>query len=177
MRPPTAGGAGGSGGAGGAVPIALQTDVNVVVRPMTGMASGVSGMPTRPMGPGRVIADKSYYLTDLGRREKDISSELDRMRQEIDRTAADNALHAALERKYEAHMKEVRVLEGQLADFNLAFDKLRTNTNVAEIRDNYAHLRERNEREKKQVDDIFLKAQMQEKQTKEVRATMRNTAI
>ena len=165
MRPPTSGGLGAAGGP--AVP--LHTDVNVVVRPVTGMASGVSGMPTKSLGPGRVIADKTYYLTDLNKKSNDIARELDQMRFEIERTAADNALYAQLERRYEAHMKEVRQLEGQLADFNLAFDKLRTNTNVSEIADMYSHLKERNEREKRSVDDIFLKAQHQEKQTREVR--------
>jgi len=172
MRPPTAGGAA-PGGAGG-VPIPLQTDVNVVVRPMTGMASGVSGMPTKPLGPGRMIADKSYYLTDLGRREKDISAELERMRREIDKTHQDNALHAALERKYESHMKEVRVLEGKLADFNLAFDKLRTHTPVADIRALYEELLQRNAREKEKVDQVFLKSQRQEKETKEIEERISN---
>jgi intraflagellar transport protein 74 len=166
MRPPTAGGSSGvSGSASSYNP--LQTEVNVVVRPVTGMASGVSGMPTKNMGPGRVIADKGYYVTDLNKKTNDISRELDNMRFEMNKIDADTALYAQLERKYDLHMKDVRVLEGQLADFNLAFDKLRTNTNVAEIKDMYIHLKERNEREKKQVDDIFLKAQHQEKQTKE----------
>ena len=166
MRPPTSGGFGGAGAGAAATP--LQTDVNVVVRPMTGMASGVSGMPTKSLGPGRVIADKTYYLTDLNKKLNDIMRELDSMRYEMERTNADNLLYAQLERKYEMHMKEVRVLEGSLADFNLAFDKLRTNTNIAEIKDHYNQLRERNEREKRNVDEIFLKAQHQEKQTREV---------
>src|SRR5947209_914286 len=62
MRPPTSGGLSvGSNVAG----VPLHADVQVAVRPVTGMASGVSGMPTKSLGPGRVIADKSYYLTDL----------------------------------------------------------------------------------------------------------------
>lgn len=169
MRPPTSGGFAGAGAGAAATP--LQTDVNVVVRPMTGMASGVSGMPTKSLGPGRVIADKTYYLTDLNKKLNDIMRELDSMRYEMERTNADNVLYAQLERKYEMHMKEVRVLEGSLADFNLAFDKLRTNTNIAEIKDHYTQLRERNEREKRNVDEIFLKAQHQEKQTREVSTT------
>lgn len=168
MRPPTSGGMGGGNGNNGGSNVPLQTDVNVVVRPMTGMASGVSGMPTKSLGPGRVIADKTYYLTDLNKKLNDILRELDAMRFEMERMGSDNQLYAQLERKYEVHMKEVRVLEGQLADFNLAFDKLRTNTNIQEIQEMYAHLKERNEREKRSVDEIFLKAQHQEKQTREI---------
>lgn len=165
MRPPTSGG--GAGGPGG-VPVPLNTDIQVAVRPMTS-GGGVGGMPTSKMGDGRKIADKSYYLTELNRKLNDIMRELDAMRHEIDQTGQDNNLYLQLERRYESHMKEVRQLEGQLADFNLAFDKLRTNTNVEEIRDMYEHLKQRNEHEKNIVDSIFLKCQQQETQTREVR--------
>jgi intraflagellar transport protein 74 len=163
MRPPTAGGA-----QGGAVPVPLNTDIQVTVRPVTGMAAGLNGMPVGKVGDGRKIADKSYYLTELNRKLNDIMRELDAMRTEIEQTAQDNNLYAQLERRYEQHMKEVRVLEGQLADFNLAFDKLRTNTNVEEIKEMYQHLKQRNEHEKNTVDSIFLKCQQQEAQTREV---------
>lgn len=168
MRPPTAGGAGQQGG----VPVPLNTDIQVTVRPVTGMASGLNGMPTGKVGDGRKIADKSYYLTELNRKLNDIMRELDAMRHEIDQTAQDNHLYAQLERRYESHMKEVRVLEGQLADFNLAFDKLRTHTNVDEIQEMFHHLKQRNEHEKNTVDSIFLKCQQQEAQTREIEGKM-----
>lgn len=166
MRPPTAGGM--AAGQQGGIPAPLNTDIQVTVRPVTGMASGLNGMPTGKVGDGRKIADKSYYLTELNRKLNDITRELDSMRNEMEQIGQDNNLYAQLERKYELHMKEVRTLEGQLADFNLAFDKLRTNTNVDEIRDMYQHLKQRNEHEKNIVDSIFLKSQQQEAQIREV---------
>jgi intraflagellar transport protein 74 len=173
MRPPTSAGGGMGMGAAGGPAIPLQTDVNVVVRPVTGM-TGVTGMPTTRLGPGRVVADKTYYLTELNKKLNDINRELDAMRFEMERTANDNTQYAALERKYETVMKEVRSLEGQLADFNLAFDKLRTNTNVSEIQDLYQHLKSRNEHEKRTVDDVFLKCTVQEKQIREIEDRISN---
>jgi len=166
MRPPTAGGSAAAGLGG--VPIPLQTDVNVVVRPVTGMASGVSGMPTRSLGPGRQIADKTYYLSELNKKLSDITRELASMRTEMDRLAQDHVNYAQLERAYESRMKDVRHLEGQLADFNLAFDKLRTHTNVQEIEEMYLNLKARNESEKRNVDEVFLRVQQQEKQTRDI---------
>ena len=48
------------------------------------------------------------------------------MRGEIDRIGKDSSLMTQLERKYEGLIKEVRSLEGDLADYNLAMDKART---------------------------------------------------
>lgn len=173
MRPPTSGGMNAAGG----VPVPLNTDIQVTVRPVTGMASGLNGMPTGKNGEGRKIADKSYYLTELNRKLNDIMRELDTLHAELEQTAQDNNLYAQLERRYELHMKEVRVLEGQLADFNLAFDKLRTNTNVEEIKEMYQHLKQRNEHEKNTVDSVFLKCQQQEAQTREIEGKMQKMHI
>lgn len=41
---------------------------------------------------------------------------------------------------------QVRTLEGRLADFNLALDKLRTNTDITEIKDTHDQLKFDNER-------------------------------
>ena len=38
------------------------------------------------------------------------------------------------ERRYESLLKDVRSLEGTLADYNLAMDKLRTSTDPEEVR-------------------------------------------
>lgn len=46
------------------------------------------------------------------------------------------------ERKYEGLLKEVRNLEGTLADYNLAMDKLRTSTDPEEVRGYHRQVRE-----------------------------------
>lgn len=124
-------------------------------------------MNTKPLGPGRQIADKNYYLTLLRERVTDISNEIESMRKEIDKTQSDNATYGQLERKYGDVYKEVRALEGQLADYNLAQDKMRTNTDVHEIQDTFERLRGKNEFDRKQVDDTFMRVAAVEKQTRE----------
>ena len=64
-------------------------------------------------------------------------------------------MYATLERKYESYIKEVRGLEGQLADYNLAMDKTRAGTNPNEI----LHFNGTGEEEptaQSGVDDVFM---------------------
>lgn len=156
-RPPTQGvGMGGMGGAGGPAPMSLNTDVKVDYRPVT--SQGLSGMATKPLGPGRQIADKSYWLGILRDKVGEITREIGSLRAEETRHARDNAEQVKLERRYESTIKEVRFLEGKLADFNLALDKLRNNTDVTEIKDTHDALRFDNERDRKQIDALFLES-------------------
>lgn len=49
-------------------------------------------------------------------------------------------------KRYDELTKEVRNLEGQLADYNLALDKQRANTRPEDIRNIYEHIKIQNER-------------------------------
>lgn len=42
-------------------------------------------------------------------------------------------MYNQLEKKYDENLKEVRLLEGSLADYNLTFDKLRSKTRPEDI--------------------------------------------
>ena len=73
------------------------------------------------------------------------------MRGETERTARDSSLVIQLERRYESAVKEVRSLEGDLADYNLAMDKSRTNVEISEIQSHLAVVKRRNEAMSKDV--------------------------
>lgn len=166
----------GTASAGGGVamgaPVGLATNVTVDNRPVTN--HGLTGMNTKPLGPGRQIADKTYYFQELRTRLKDISDEIGSMEREIDQTAKDNATYITLEKTLDTSMKEVRDLEGRLADFNLALDKLRYSTNVQEIRDTFTDLRNRNEYERRQIDEIFEKTHAVDEKTAEIKDMIQN---
>lgn len=68
-----------------------------------------------------------------------MSAEIDRLKQKIGQTHKDTSTYAQLERKYETLIKEVRNLEGNLADYNLAMDKSRTGTVRADAIPGTAH--------------------------------------
>ena len=89
---------------------------------MTGQ--GVMGM--RAQGAtGRLVEDTSYYVGLIRKKMNEINTETNRLRQEIDQQSKDSSQIAQLEKKYETLLKNKEALEGQLADYNLALDKVR----------------------------------------------------
>lgn len=110
--------AAGTQAAGG---VALQASINVADRPMTGQ--GVMGMRVQG-ATGRLVEDTSYYVGLVRKKMTDVNQETTRLRQEIDQQSKDSSQIAQLEKKYETLLKNKEALEGQLADYNLALDKV-----------------------------------------------------
>ena len=134
--------------------VGMETDVKVSDRPVT--QQGMMGMRVRTAGPGRQVQDNTYYLGLLRNKITEITTEINKFKREISQFHADNSQYAQLERKYEAYIKEVRQLEGQLADYNLAMDKTRTGSDPADLAQYQARLKEKNEYKKREVDNIFM---------------------
>eukprot|EP01083_Nonionella_stella_P086640 240847_1 len=64
-------------------PVGLETNMRVDVRPVT--QHGITGMQSRAgVGPGRRIADKSYYLNELRSRVESVHSEIQRLQGELE---------------------------------------------------------------------------------------------
>lgn len=101
---------------------ALNTAVNVSERPVTGQ--GVMGMKAQGSGTGRIVTDAAYYIGLLRKKIGDTSTETIKLRTEIDQSSRDSTQYVQLERKYEGLIKNKELLEGQLADYNLALDKV-----------------------------------------------------
>lgn len=60
-----------------------------------------------------------------------------------------------LERKYEALIKDVRKYEGELADYNLALDKYRSDSKPEEIEAVYQHIKNQNDKQRAHLDKLF----------------------
>jgi hypothetical protein len=71
------------------------------------------------------VEDVGYYVGLIRRKMNDTNAETNRLRQEIDQQSKDSSQIAQLEKKYETLLKNKEALEGQLADYNLALDKVR----------------------------------------------------
>lgn len=85
----------------------------------------------------------------------------------MEQIQADNQQFNQLERKYEFLIKEVRRLEGELADYNLALDKQRTETRPEDIYMMHEHVQMQNDRQRNQLDDLFLDRKQYEDQIAE----------
>lgn len=102
--------------------IALSANVNVSDRPMTG--HGVMGMKAQGQNQGRLVTDAAYFIGVLRKKISDVNTETIKLRTEIEQQSKDNAQYNNLERRYEGLLKNKAELEGQLADYNLALDKV-----------------------------------------------------
>lgn len=137
--------------------VGLSANLVVDNRPVT--RQGLTGMQTKPLGPGRQIADDKYFINELRNKITEINAETGRMKQEMEQINKDNLAYQQYDRKYESLLGEVKDLEGELADFNLALDKLRTNTDVEDIKDACQRLKQRNAFDAKQIDEVFMNTQ------------------
>lgn len=70
------------------------------------------------------VQDSAFYVGLLRKRTSDITNEIRKLQTEVDQSSRDNTQYNQLEKKYETLAKQKETLEGQLADYNLALDKV-----------------------------------------------------
>jgi len=133
--------------------VGYNTKVNSVDRPVTN--HGLTGMNTIGAGPGRQVYDRNYYNNLLRNKNNEIANEINKMKQEVDDINKDNATYLTLERKYETLIKDVRKYEGELADYNLALDKHRSDTKPEDIEALYVHIKNQNDKQRGHLDTLF----------------------
>ena len=77
------------------------------------------------------------------------------MKSEVEEINKDNATYLTLERRYETLIKDVRKFEGELADYNLALDKYRSDTKPEDIEALFMHIKNQNDKQKSHLDNLF----------------------
>merc|ERR1719316_1177439 len=147
--------------------VGALTDVKVTDRPVT--TQGL-GLKTGSIGPKRQGYDKTYYMLELRKRITGLTEEVTKINKEINDVAQDGELYQSLEKRYESLVKTVRTLEGDLADHNLAMDKLRTDTQPEEVHHMYMIMKQQNEQQRNDVDQIFLEKRSHEEEIQKMQA-------
>lgn len=115
----------------------------------------------------RQIQDAAYYFSLLNTKEREIIHEMDKIKHDIEQLKAKNHSRSSsslsvssgqkkIEIVHDELVKEVRELEGLLADHNVAKEKLRQGFDVEDIETHIVELRMRNEKEANDLDEIFL---------------------
>uniref|UniRef100_A0A7S0HH41 Intraflagellar transport protein 74 homolog n=1 Tax=Hanusia phi TaxID=3032 RepID=A0A7S0HH41_9CRYP len=120
------------------------------------------GMKVTVQGPGRQIADKTYYMGELRKKCDEMQSEIRKMNVEVEQYNKDNQIYNQMERKYEVLIKDVRKLQGDLADLNLIVDKSRNNTDPQDIASAFQALKGKNDADRRRLDRLFLDCQEKE---------------
>eukprot|EP00076_Gallus_gallus_P007651 XP_003643118.1 intraflagellar transport protein 74 homolog [Gallus gallus] len=139
----------------------LSPHIKVADRPVT--QQGLSGMKTGMKGPQRQIKDKTYYLGLLRSKTSELTSEINKLQEEIKMYKQEKAAYLSYERRAEALAGEIKEWQGQLEDYNMVVDLLNTNTDIAEVIRDYNLLKVQNDRDAQSVDKIFTERQATEK--------------
>jgi len=129
-------------------------------------------MKTGAQGPGRQIYDRSYYNRMLRQKCDALNKEISRLRKQIESIQNDNTMYATLEKRYDQLITAVRQLEGDLADYNLALDKQRTDTRPEEVQYLFMILKNQNDQQRNEMDSIFLEKKQQEELIKKMEEEM-----
>jgi len=147
--------------------VGLDTNVEIENRPIT--QHGMSGMQTKSSrGPSRKIADRNYYESLLKEKLVEIVREIDSMREQIKNYDSDKAEMSKLEKERAKLLNEVREYEGNLADYNLALDKLRSGADINTLQQTCQDIQRKNEQEKMRIDAIFLERKNLESQITQI---------
>ncbi|XP_017941632.1 intraflagellar transport protein 74 homolog isoform X1 [Manacus vitellinus] len=159
MPPSTArpGSRGGSLTAGGV----LSSQIKVADRPVT--QQGLSGIKTAMKGPQRQIMDKTYYLGVLRSKTNELTTEINKLQEEVEMYKQEKSVYLSYEKRAEALASEIKEFQGQLADFNMVMDILNTSTDMAEVSRDYNMLKVQNDQDAQSMDKIFTERQATEK--------------
>ncbi|CAM9723209.1 unnamed protein product [Ascophyllum nodosum] len=149
---------------------ALSQEVKIADRPVT--QQGMSGMKVSGGGMGRQVQDGSYFIGVLRGKMNDTRAEIGRLRAEIEQHEKDVSQQTHLERMYDTRLQDVKMLEGDLADYNLAVDKARTTADPGEVAKYLHDLEDHNRRDAVALDEIFLSKQQYERENQQVEAEM-----
>ncbi|NXI01133.1 IFT74 protein, partial [Pachycephala philippinensis] len=139
----------------------LSSQIKVADRPVT--QQGLSGIKTAMKGPQRQIMDKTYYLGVLRSKTNELTTEINKLQEEVEMYKQEKSVYLSYEKRAEALAGEIKDFQGQLADYNMVVDILNTSTDMAEVIHDYNMLKVQNDRDAQTMDKIFTERQATEK--------------
>jgi intraflagellar transport protein 74 len=116
----------------------------------------------------RQYYDKSYYIGVIRQKITDLHNEVDKFDNEMQEIQRDSSMFKTLEKKRENLVKEVRNLEGDLADYNLSLDKKRSDANPDEVLANFEYMKTQNQRLREFLDSMFLERKAMEEEISKI---------
>lgn len=146
----------------------MTTNVEISARPVT--QQGMSGMKTASQGPGRQVADKSYFLNTLRVKIADITTEMNKLTEEIDQKQREGNEFAHLQRRFEGARRKAAERQTTLADYNFAKEKMEMDMDDITIA--AKELNDVCDFRRKQVDEVFKERKSKEYEIKDLDTQM-----
>ncbi|NWR58094.1 IFT74 protein, partial [Bucorvus abyssinicus] len=155
-RPGSRGGSSTTGGV-------LSSQIKVADRPVT--QQGLSGMKTAMKGPQRQIMDKTYYLGLLRSKTNELTTEINKLQEEVEMYKQEKSVYLSYEKRAEALAGEIKEFQGQLGDYNMVccYELLILNVLSSISFFFFFKLKVQNDRDTQSVDKIFTERQATEK--------------
>ena len=136
-------------------------EIKVLNRPVT--QHGLTGVKGTYQNV-REVYDKSYYIGVVRQKITELRTEIDKFDTEMENIVRDTGIFKILEKKRENLIKEVRNLEGELADYNLSLDKKRSEAQADEVLANFEYMKSQNQRHREFLDALFLERKSMEEE-------------
>lgn len=151
-------------GVGGSLqqPVAVSAEAPVSREGMR--AASRSGVGTSA-GPGRQVGDRSYYIGLIRPKIAELSSEIERLREQEQLIGKNSTLLAQLQQKSKTLQDDIAKLKDTLADVNVAVENSSSRDSAA-VKEEYTQLDKQNAIRRKKVDDLFLAVKDTEAKTK-----------
>lgn len=134
------------------------------IRPMTGLAraennrSTLSSATIGPLPKGsRIIESAGYYQSILQNKITDIVKEIERLQYETEMADVQSKPRMALQKKHDDLLCIVQMLEGNLADYNIAREYMRSGSSPGDIKNSTLRIITNNKKKEKYIDSIFYK--------------------
>ncbi|NXR46604.1 IFT74 protein, partial [Hippolais icterina] len=153
----------------------LSSQIKVADRPVT--QQGLSGIKTAMKGPQRQITDKTYYLGVLRSKTNELTTEINKLQEEVEMYKQEKSVYLSYEKRAEALAGEIKDFQGQLADYNMVVDILNTSTDMAEVISDYNMLKVQNDRDTQSIDKIFTKRQVTEKLIQDIEEDIQHEKV
>ncbi|CAN7992331.1 unnamed protein product [Ixodes hexagonus] len=116
----------------------------------------------------RQVQDKTYFVALLRTKMTELSNEIGRLQRENDALAQEQSGYATYEKKAEVLAADLKQLQGEMADHNLLLDKLNTDADMEDVREEYNELKGQNDQEARSVELLFEQRQDRERQLRQL---------
>lgn len=145
---------------------ALNTQLEVTLRPVT--KEGLGGIAPGSLGPGRQVADRSYYLGVLRSKNVELQAEIQRLRQQEETITKNNATMASMDGKAKLLNSDVNDLKNLLSDYNFAVSKAQAGSDLNTLKSDTEQLKAYNSEQSNKVDQIFLEGKQRDAKARQL---------
>lgn len=131
----------------------LSGSLSLADRPLA--SQGLSGMPVS--APCKQRESKTYYLGLLQHKNQEISAEISKLENQIKKISTDGANFLLIVEENKTLQNNIKDLEGQIADYQLLASEPQQQMDANILYNNYKLLKDKNDKETKRNNKIFMK--------------------